>query len=90
MLLVILGPPAVGKMTVGRALCARSVFRLFHNHMTIEPLAETFGHATHQPNRLNGEFRRRVFEEAAAADLDLVFTYVWALDDREELPGLRA
>jgi AAA domain len=89
-LLVIFGPPAVGKMTVGRALCARSVFRLFHNHMTIEPLAETFGHGTPQFNRLNAEFRRRVFEEAAAADLDLVFTYVWALDDREELPGLRA
>ena len=49
-----------------------------------------FGHGTPQFNRLNAEFRRRVFEEAAAADLDLVFTYVWALDDREELPGLRA
>ena len=37
------GPPAVGKMTVARAVCATSDFRLFHNHHTIEPLHETFG-----------------------------------------------
>ena len=42
-LVVVTGPPAVGKMTVGRAICAASDFRLFHNHHTIEPLAETFG-----------------------------------------------
>ena len=29
-LLVIIGPPAVGTMTVGRELAARSDFRLFH------------------------------------------------------------
>ena len=76
-------------MTVGRAVCAHSRFRLFDNRMTIEPIAETFGHGTPQFNRLHDEFRRRVFEEAVAADLDLVFTYVWALDDREELPRPR-
>jgi len=31
-LLVIFGPPSVGKMTVGREVAARSGFRLFHNH----------------------------------------------------------
>ena len=34
-LLLITGPPAVGKMTVGRAVAAQSDFRLFHNHHTI-------------------------------------------------------
>ena len=46
MLLLLFGPPAVGKMTVGRAVAATSSFRLFHNHMTIEPLLETFGFGT--------------------------------------------
>lgn len=89
-LLMLFGPPAVGKMTVGRALCARTNFRLFHNHMTIEPLIETFGYGTPQFNRLNDAFRRQVFEEAAAGGIDLVFTVVWGLnleEDRDWVKG---
>ncbi|MFT3887774.1 MAG: AAA family ATPase [Arachnia sp.] len=85
MLLFLFGPPAVGKMTVGRAVCARTGFRLFHNHMTIEPLVETFGHGSPQFNVLNEEFRRRVLEEAAAGGIDLLFTIVWGLDLAEDL-----
>src|SRR3954471_1931538 len=68
-------------MTVGRAISARSDFRLFHNHHTIEPLVEVFGHGTAPFNVLNIEFRRRVIEEAARHKVDLVFTFVWNLDD---------
>lgn len=85
MLLVLFGPPAVGKMTVGRAVAARTSFRLFHNHMTIEPLLETFGYGTPPFLTLNPEFRRRVMEEAAAHGVDLIFTVVWALDSAEDL-----
>lgn len=85
MLLLLFGPPAVGKMTVGRAVAAASDFRLFHNHMTIEPLLETFGHGTPAFTTLNDEFRVRVLEEAARHGVDLVFTIVWALDSTEDL-----
>ncbi|TCC26148.1 AAA family ATPase [Kribbella sindirgiensis] len=78
-LLLIIGPPAVGKMTVGREIAAQSNFRLFHNHHTIEPLVEAFGYGTPPFNVLNVEFRRRVIEEAARNDLDLIFTFVWDL-----------
>ncbi|WP_342373494.1 AAA family ATPase [Propioniciclava soli] len=84
MLLVVFGPPAVGKMTVGRALAESGRFRLFHNHMTIEPLLETFGFGTPPFNTLNSEFRRRVLEEAAVHGIDLVFTVVWALDSEDD------
>lgn len=80
-LLLIIGPPAVGKMTVGREIAARSDFRLFHNHHTIEPLVEVFGYGTAPFNVLNLEFRRRVIEEAARHDVDLIFTFVWDLRD---------
>ncbi|MBO0810649.1 MAG: AAA family ATPase [Microlunatus sp.] len=80
-LLLIIGPPAVGKMTVGREIASRSDFRLFHNHHTIEPLVEVFGYGTAAFNVLNIEFRRRVIEEAAHAKLDLIFTFVWDLQD---------
>lgn len=78
-LVVLFGPPAVGKMTVGRAVCDRSDFRLFHNHHTIEPLHEVFGQQSPAFRILNGEFRRRVVEEAAAHDVRLVLTTVWNL-----------
>lgn len=82
--LVIFGPGAVGKMTVGRAVCARSSFRLFHNHHTIEPLHEVFGFGSRAFEVLNREFRRRVFEEAARDGLDLVWTAVWMVEDPAE------
>lgn len=81
-LVVLFGPPAVGKMAVGRELAARTGLRLFHNHMAIEPVLELFDFGSPPFQRLVGEFRRRVFEEVAASDLPgLVFTYVWALDE---------
>jgi shikimate kinase len=35
-LVILFGPPAVGKMTVGQQLANLTGFKLFHNHMTIE------------------------------------------------------
>jgi hypothetical protein len=89
-LLFVFGPPAVGKMTVGRAVADAGGYRLFHNHHTIEPLLDVFDFGTPQFNRLLGEFRQRVLEEAAAADTDLVFTLVWGLDLPEDAAGMQA
>jgi hypothetical protein len=90
-LLVVFGPPAVGKMTVGGEICARTGYRLFHNHMTIEPFLGIFEFGTPSFNRLSSELRRRVVEEAVAADLTgLVFTFVWGLElpeDRDFVQG---
>jgi hypothetical protein len=79
-LLLILGPPAVGKMTVGRAIADRSSYRLFHNHHSIELLLDVFDYGTPPFTTLNSEVRRRVIEEAAAAGTDLVFTFVFDMD----------
>ncbi len=84
-LLVIFGPPAVGKMTVGRAVTARSGFRLFHNHAVLEPLLEVFDYGTPPFMRLLGQWRRGVIEEAAAADIDLVLTFVWGLELEDDV-----
>ncbi|PUA82503.1 AAA family ATPase [Nocardioides currus] len=83
-LLLILGPPAVGKMTVGRAVAERSPYRLFHNHHTIEMLLDVFDYGTPPFQTLNGEFRRRLIEEAAADGTDLVFTFVMGMDEQAE------
>ncbi|PKH37584.1 AAA family ATPase [Nocardioides alpinus] len=88
-LLLIIGPPAVGKMTVGRAVADRSSFRLFHNHHTIEMLLDVFDYGTPAFRTLNSEFRRRVMEEAATVGADLVFTFVWGMDEADEADYLQ-
>jgi hypothetical protein len=88
-LLFVFGPPAVGKMTVGRAIADASEFRLFHNHHVLEPLLDVFDYGTPPFNRLLEEFRLRVLEEAATCGTDLVYTLVWALDLPEDSAYLR-
>ena len=89
-LLFVWGPPAVGKMAVGRAIAESSDFRLFHNHATIEPLLDVFDYGTPAFLRLNGEMRHRILEEAAAVDVNLVQTYAWALDEPEDAAAVEA
>jgi len=89
-LLVIFGPPAVGKTTVGRAVCDRTDFRLFMNHHTIEPLAEIFGMDTPSFRTLTSEFRHRVVEEAAASGVRLAVTLVWNLGGVDDARWVRS
>jgi hypothetical protein len=84
-LVILFGPQAVGKMSVGRELARRTPYRLFHNHATIEPLLEVFDWGTPAFETLKLEFRRRVIEEAVASGMPgLVFTFVWALELPED------
>ncbi|GAA1999980.1 shikimate kinase [Catenulispora subtropica] len=84
-LLFVIGPPAVGKMTVGAALAAHTGFKLLHNHMTIEPLLRLFSYESPQFQRLNHGFREQILREAAGSDLPgLIFTLVWDFDDPED------
>ena len=81
-LLFMIGDTAVGKMTVGQELAKRTGLRLFHNHMTIEPVLQVFG-TFHGPaiKRL----REVIFEEFAKTDnYGLIFTLMWAFDMQED------
>ena len=82
---MLFGPPAVGKMTVGRELAGRTGYKLLHNHMTVEPVLDIFDFGSPPFVRLVAEFRNRIIEEAINADLPgLVFTMVWGLDLPED------
>ena len=86
---VIFGPPAVGKMTVGYELAKLTGMKVFHNHMTIDMVLEFFPYGHEKFSKLVSEFRQRIFEEVATSDLPgMIFTYVWALDqpgDKEQI-----
>ena len=79
--MILFGPPAVGKMTVGYELCKLTGYKLLHNHMTVEPILEVFPFGSPPFLRLVAEFRHRIVEEAFDAGLPgLVLTMVWGLD----------
>ena len=81
LLLFVVGPSAVGKMSVGQAITERTGLRLFHNHIAIELALRYFDHGTPAFHRIDGQIRRLVIEEVAASDLPgLVFTYVLAFN----------
>ncbi|GAA0496609.1 AAA family ATPase [Salinibacillus aidingensis] len=82
---LIFGPQAVGKMTVGHALTKVSDLKLFHNHMTIDLVLNFFEFGSKSFNHLNDMFRYEIFREVARSDLEgLIFTYVWAFNEQED------
>ncbi|CAM4494408.1 hypothetical protein FHS16_005281 [Paenibacillus endophyticus] len=81
---LVFGPQAVGKMTVGFELASITELKLFHNHMTLEMLNPIFGFSA-ETWRLSSLFRFEIFEAVAKSDMQgLIFTYVWAFDQQED------
>lgn len=78
----IIGNASVGKMTVGQELMKITDLRLFHNHMTIEPVIEIFGSYN---GKVVSRLREVIFEEFAASNnYGLIFTYMWAFDRKSD------
>ena len=77
-LVFLIGDAAVGKMTVGQELMKQTGLRLFHNHMTIEPVIEIFGYYN---SAVTLQLREIIFREFAKSDnKGMIFTYLWAFD----------
>ena len=78
----IIGDAAVGKMTVGQELAKITDLRLFHNHMTIEPVIEIFGS---YDGKTVSEIRDVIFRNFAASDnYGMIFTLMMDFDLPEE------
>ncbi len=76
-LLILFGPPAVGKMTVGEIVEKQTDFKLFHNHMITEGVRHIFGGNSPSEDKLSRLIREAIIREAAESGVDLIFTYVW-------------
>ena len=89
-LVIIIGPHAVGKMTVGQELARITDLRLFHNHMSIELTRKLFAHSEKEWGVLNETIRKTVFELFAKGDFPgLIFTYMCAFDLQSEFDYLQ-
>lgn len=81
-LVFVLGDAAVGKMTVGQELMRITDLRLFHNHMTIEPVIEIFGRFD---SKTISEIREVIFKNYAASDnYGMIFTLMMAFDQQSD------
>ncbi len=77
-LIVIIGSGAVGKMTVGQELMKITDYRLFHNHMMIEPVIEIFGKFD---GSVVSKLREDIFDAFMKTDYTgMIFTFMWAFD----------
>lgn len=83
--ILITGPQAVGKMTVGQELTKLTDLKLLHNHMTIEVVTKIFDYSRETFRKLNESFRIQIFEEFAKSDQEgIIFTTTWDFNDKEE------
>ena len=84
-LVIICGPPASGKMTIGQELQKITGFKLFHNHMSLELVNQFFDFGTPHFRSLDKTIRFSIFEEISKSELaGLIFTFVWAFNEKED------
>jgi hypothetical protein len=84
-LIIIFGPHAVGKMTVGQALSEITGIPLFHNHESIELALRLIPDDAKAWSSLSNELRDVVFKHVSKAHRKgLIFTFMWALDEESD------
>lgn len=88
-LIIIYGPPAAGKHTVGNVIAERTGFKLFHNHVTIDCAKPVFEFGTPAFWRIVAKLRFDVIAEAAREGVDLIHTFCYEFGaDDEHFAGL--
>lgn len=74
-LIQIIGPQAVGKMTVGQELAKITGMKLFYNHMTIEMVRLIFNYDKEAYHKMNQIIRYEVFKEFSKSNQKgIIFT----------------
>lgn len=87
-LMLLYGPPAVGKFTVSKELQKLTGFKNFHNHAVVDAVNEIFGWENPARGKLEYEIRARIVEEAAASGVDLIVTGVIARNNKFLYQGM--
>jgi deoxyadenosine/deoxycytidine kinase len=80
-LVFLYGPPAVGKLTVAKALAEKIRYKLLHNHLLVNPITEVFPFENPANRLLTREFRLRIVEEAIKSNINVITTFGIAGND---------
>ncbi len=88
-LILIYGPPGVGKLTVARTLEKSIGFKLLYNHLIADLIVPIFGFRTQISDKLNETIRRLVYTSAAKSGLaGIISTFVYYAESNTD-EGLR-
>ncbi len=89
-LIVLYGPPGVGKLTVAQLLAKKTGYKVLHNHLTIELLCSLFEWGSRPYNQLIKKYRFDLLEMAAKYKVrGVITTYVYAAEaDDQEMKDL--
>ncbi len=86
-LVFLYGPPAVGKLTVAKELSKITGYKIFHNHLTIDPVESIFPWGTKAFDDLVNKYRLDLIEAAAANNVSLIFTFVYGGEGDDRFVG---
>ena len=84
-MIVIYGPPGVGKLTVAKQLAFKTKFKLFHNHLTTDLVASFFEIWSDPFSTALDKVRIFFFTMAADNNLDIIFTFVYESGIKDHL-----
>ena len=78
-LVILYGPPAVGKLTVAQALAEGTGYKVFHHHLTTDLVTSLFPFGSETMVRLTMTYRVEMLAEAASVALrGVIHTVVYA------------
>lgn len=89
-LVILIGPPAVGKMTIGQALARLTGMRLFFNHQIIDLLTEYLEFGTPEFEDVTHPFYTNFMRSTAQAGVSLIITWGWRFDIAEDTERVAA
>lgn len=91
-LLFLYGPPAVGKLTIGKELASMTGFELIHNHLILDTLAGKYDRDSQEFKTESRRMRTDLVREAAennAAGIILTYVYLGSKSQDEFIQNLR-
>ena len=83
-LILLYGPPAVGKLTVAKALAKQAKFAIFHNHITRDAVSSILPKVP-DFNKIVDGVRLLLFKAAVENKVDIIFTFVYAHKEDDKI-----
>ena len=84
-LIVIIGPQAVGKMTIGEKLKEKIGYTLMTNHDSIEIAIKIFSSNKNAKLKLKSKIREDVFNICLENNISIIFTFVVDFNTNEDI-----
>lgn len=84
-LVVIYGPPAVGKYTVAKELQKITNYKLLHNHLTVDLISSILDFGTSNFFKLSSQFRIQLIEAAVLDKVHgMIFTFCYVPNEDDK------